>query len=339
MKKFAGIIAGVLSLLVLVLFRLFPKSAEQLYGGAVYPAIRFLFDYTLGLLPFAVIYLLPLILIAWLIYRLKESKGVAAKILVVLNVVGGLIAAFYLLWGYNYARPGLSERMVVNPIEISTSQLINFAERTGSELNDLRTPQLLQDIPSDAELEHILRNAVEKVVNEYGMQLNTTCRVRLLQPAGVLRKFGITGIYMPFTGEALLEKSHPQPEKIFVMAHELAHSFGVTDEGEANLVAYLACAPHPSSQIQYAGHLAMWEYLKYTLFRRNVDTGYLSDELSEMVIHDLNLLREERIRYREWVPNLGEKVNDTYLKLQGVEEGVAAYNSLPELYLQHRKEY
>lgn len=338
MRKFAGLIAGLIAVIVLMIFRLRPVLAESLYGDFLFPIIRFLLDYSLGLLPFAVIYILPIALVALVWMKMSRTKGRVHRVRILVNTLGILLALFYLMWGFNYARPNLSERIGLGGGAISDSLLFQFAHQTAKTVNDLRTDQLFNEVPSDNILEPELRRAVAICLSDYGIELTTRCRVRPVSPPGVLRKLGITGIYMPYTGEALLEKSHPQPEKIFVMAHELAHSFGVTDEGEANLVAYLSCIAHENPVIQYAGHLAMWEYTRYTLRKRNISTEILSDSLSSYVKEDLELLRAERMRYKEWIPQLGEVINDTYLKAQGIEDGVYSYNSLPELYLQHRNE-
>jgi hypothetical protein len=59
--------------------------------------------------------------------------------------------------------------------------------------------------------------------------------------------------------------------------------------------------------------------------------------LSEEVINDFAFIRQERLKYGEWIPGLSDHVNDFYLKSHGVEDGVEAYLSLPALYLKYKK--
>lgn len=334
--KYAGLILGGGSILLFFWASAFPNFTEIAYGNMAFPAIRWLLDHTFGIVPFPLVYLFPIFvgLLFWKVALQGKTKWAIA--LGLGNFVGILIALFYLLWGFNYARPNLTDRLPYTPNEITDSQLLLLASHTVNSLNELRTPELLSQFPSKSVAEKELRPALEHVLSKYNINLRTRSTVRGLWPAGVLRKLGISGIYFPYTGEALVEAAQPQPEKLFVMAHELAHSYGVTDEGDANLVAYLACAHLPQATYRYAAHLAMWEYTSGTLKKRDPEArSSLENNLSEPVKADLEMLKQERRRYGEWIPNLGNFVNDTYLKAQGLEMGSAAYNTLPGRYLQH----
>lgn len=335
-RFYFGLFCGVAAILLFLLLRIFPHTAEILYGNGLFPVIRIILDYSLGILPFPVVYLFPLFLGYHILRPFFKAKNWCQHLRYYLNFIGYMIAAFYVLWGFNYARPDLSSRIDYNQSAVTSQELEAFGAQLVAEINELRSPELIHETFSGTEFESSLRQSVDAVLQRYEIDLNTKCRIRLVEPTGVLRRVGISGIYFPFTGEALLEKAHPLPDQLFVMAHEFAHSYGVTDEGEANLVAYLACIRHKDPIIRYAGHLAMWEYLSYTFRRKNSVRGIsLKKELSPMVMDDLERLKAERRKYREWVPDLSNSINDTYLKAQGIEEGTAAYLSLPELYLRH----
>jgi len=55
-----------------------------------------------------------------------------------------------------------------------------------------------------------------------------------------MRKVGVAGIYMPFTGESYCDGTFPEVVKVFIKAHEMSHGYGVADEGEADYFAYKA---------------------------------------------------------------------------------------------------
>lgn len=338
MRSYRGVLAGCAAVVVFILLRLQPAWAEASYGKVVYPLVRMALDFSVGLLPFPVVYGVPVLLIILIWRHFRVRKPIVHRLRTGLNFLGWLVALFYALWGFNYARPDLTHRIDAQKVSVSDSSLYAFGVETVDLLNALRTANLMDAISSDPEIEIDLRTAVEQSVAIYGIDLETRSRARLLNPPGILRKLGIAGIYFPFTGEGLLEKSHPLPEKLFIMAHELAHSYGVTDEGDANLVAYIACTNHNNPLVQYAGHLAMWEYLRGLLKSRDiVGVTELDNRLSELVEADMALLKAERNKFKEWIPHLGDKFNDTYLKAQGIEVGIEAYNTLPELYMQHKK--
>lgn len=329
---------GLAAILFFVILRHFPGLADTLYGNLLYPVVRALIDHTIGLLPFPVVYLFPWVVIFLLVKALRRFSSRRGRVRVALNALGWLVFLFYSLWGFNYARPNLSERGMLSHEQPSTEALFGLGLRTVEQMNLLRQDTMAVNFPTDRELEAHLRKEVGSKMESFGMKDFTRCKVRTIGPPGVLRRWGITGIYFPFTGEALLESSHPWPEKPFVMAHELSHSMGITDEGEANLIAYLAGKEASHIAVRYCAHLNMWQYLRYDLSRRAPEMAdSLYGMLSERVERDLALLRSERQKFKEWFPQLGDQVNDTYLRLQGVDAGTESYLSLPVRFLQYEK--
>ena len=96
-----------------------------------------------------------------------------------------------------------------------------------------------------------------------------------------MRALKIAGVYVPFTGEALVDLTRSRAAVPFTAAHEVAHMLGVADEGEANLLAY-------EKSVRYGGAFAysarLWA-LNYALDRvenpgevmRALDGGILAD--------------------------------------------------------------
>lgn len=56
-----------------------------------------------------------------------------------------------------------------------------------------------------------------------------------------MRAIGVSGLFMPLTGEAVVDAAAPAPLIPFTAVHELIHLTGVADEGEANLEAWRRC--------------------------------------------------------------------------------------------------
>lgn len=78
-----------------------------------------------------------------------------------------------------------------------------------------------------------------------------------------LRAIKAAGIYIPVTGEALVDITRPQASLPFTAAHELAHMLGTGDETEANLAAYEACVARGGA---FAYSARLWA-LKYAMGR------------------------------------------------------------------------
>ncbi len=96
-----------------------------------------------------------------------------------------------------------------------------------------------------------------------------------------MRKLHIAGIFVPFTGEALVDTTRSAVATPFTAAHELAHMMGIADEAAANYAAYVACTDYGGA---FAYSARLWA-LRYALARvenpgeviRALDAGIQSD--------------------------------------------------------------
>lgn len=78
-----------------------------------------------------------------------------------------------------------------------------------------------------------------------------------------MRALQVAGMFVPFTGEALVDATRSPVAVPFTAAHELAHMMGIADEGEANLVAYENCVSYGGA---FAYSARLWA-LRYALSR------------------------------------------------------------------------
>ena len=90
---------------------------------------------------------------------------------------------------------------------------------------------------------------------------------------------GLSGLYVPYTAEALALPSVSPLSEAFVACHELAHARGVADEGQANIAAWRACMAVGGG---YARSARLWA-LKYAMSRlRDADAAAWESCLREM---------------------------------------------------------
>jgi hypothetical protein len=152
-------------------------------------------------------------------------------------------------------------------------------------------------------------------------------RVHKFSPSGFLMAFAISGIYLPYTGEAYVPANLTAVELPFTMAHEMAHGFGFTEEGTANFLAYLTCISAKDPLIRYSGCIEYFNYISFELFLASrAAHEEMMKKLPQGVIADRRAISRNWERYRDWLTDLGQKVNDIYLKSQGIKEGVKSYN-------------
>ena len=129
---------------------------------------------------------------------------------------------------------------------------------------------------------------------------------------------GITGIYFPFTGEANVNVAIPDIYIPSTTLHEMAHQRGYASEDEANFLAYIACINNTANALYSA------DYNAYIA---------LSKSISEDVLFDLRNNKEFWKRYEGKIDNISNEINNTYLKANGVSEGVKSYGKMVDLLL------
>src|SRR6202011_771118 len=134
------------------------------------------------------------------------------------------IVLFELVWGINYRRATIAERVRYSDARVTSDAVARFSERIVNTLN----ANVAAAVP----------------------------KTTVLQP--YYDAAGIGGQYSPFAFETLLNSSFLPVEEPRALAHEWAHVGGFTDEGDANYIGTLACLRSNDPLIRYSG--AFWTY-------------------------------------------------------------------------------
>ena len=144
----------------------------------------------------------------------------------------------------------------------------------------------------------------------------------------------ITGIYSPFTAEANVNVAVPDSTLLFTTMHEMAHQRGYASENEANFIAFLTCIHHPDPDFIYAGYLSALNYTNVALAKVDSESLIeLNAQLSDGVRRDMRYLNEFWAQYDGKVEKTFNTMNQTYLTLNGVIDGVQSYGRVVDLLL------
>ncbi|WP_114751564.1 DUF3810 domain-containing protein [Pleomorphovibrio marinus] len=335
---------GLAALLLRWLARLNPEITEAYYSRTFFPVIRNVIDATLAKLPFPTVYLFLFSVLAVFVLclnRLANLPDIRNKAVFALrnclNGLGLLVFFFLILWGYNYQRVPVYEQVGIFPEPLGEEKLVEEIEFTLQQLTQLR-PIIkrdtfpIEDILPYPDLERFVREEMGSNLLILGLNHTGSPRAREFFPSGFMRRMGIYGIYFPFTGESYIDPSLHPLEKPFTVAHEMAHSYGITDEGEANFIAWIICTNSSSTLLQYTGHLRLFRYQLNDLYRIN-ENSYLAfvENIPPGIRNDLLSIRENVLSIRPLFLELTKRSNDLYLKTQGVKSGVKSYAELPML--------
>jgi len=319
----------VFTLVVLFLFKLFPGLADAIYRGIIFPFIRMAWDYTIGLLPFPIIYLVLIGAPLSLFYHIKKARKNGYSVLwMASGKLAGWAASFFWLWGFNYWCSDLQSDELRGLSDQQLYELGVSASRSAAqERSDIAHPFAERKDAIDLvnwEVKEILQQKKWKTYGNPGYHT--------LNDNGFIRRIGISGIYFPYAGEGYSSNTFNPLSSYFIAAHELAHAYGVSHEGEADYVAWSALRNDSIPEFRYSAHVYLLKSVR-SLLRASNDSLWMKlvQQTDAKVNRDIALMRLEWELYPEFNPGLGEKVNDHYLQLMGNPQGVRTYDQFVEL--------
>jgi hypothetical protein len=333
--------------------------AEKFYSRGIFVGFRYLWDYSLGLSPIPLIYVLLVVLFVWATAKTfkaiskskaknKLQRSWKNRLLTIglnlLAIGGGTVFLFYILWGFNYNRMSLEAQLDIKIAPLHLEELIIEAALATSMADSARVNIGLTDqepFKADAlpkNLEGILRKNLLRVLKSMGYPTPGRVRARRFWPGSVFMRFSISGIYIPYIGEGYTAGNLTSAERPFTLAHEMAHAYGFTDEGRVNFLAYLACETSDISSLQYSGRLAYWQYVSNELFRSSPKHyAALLTNVPEGIKADIRGIARNWNKYKGPLTKVGRKVNERYLRSQGIAEGIRSYDRLVLLVSAWRK--
>lgn len=345
--------------LFMLLIRFFtpPQYIESFYSRFVFPGIRTLFDYTLAFFPMPLLLIfygiMVYFVVKFLVFLFSKKRPLRQRFteggLKTVNFLGFMLFGFLLLWGFNYARPSFAQQIGLTIKKLDTTairQELIISAKEAMAARDTLLIQLLSQNPNtndtsttfsiQTDFEPKIRQDVSQLLQKYHFPAGGNLRGRQIKPDGLLFRFGIAGIYMPYIGESSIDNALYPLEKPFSMAHELAHGYGWTEEATANFVAYLACIQSEDLLTRYSGYLSYYRYVAsnfkrqfpedYTIFREKLPIGFKND---------LTAINNRINQYPDWFDT--SSINDVFLKSQGVTEGVGSYSRMVVLVYSWRR--
>jgi hypothetical protein len=342
-RRYRWITLGLLTLLLRVAGIFWPLAIWTAYFP-VFQALRWLQATALNWIPFSLAYLLLPALLGWILWPLfqpaqlvKAPASLGQRLLGKLRRLGAVLGAlfffFHILWGFNYLHnplaavmPPLRSGMTTDELCYEVEWAARNAEAARRACAGMRTDSLdASFLPADLGAD--MAEAVTVALDRMALPQCKSGSAKRIFPEGFLLRLGIAGIYNPFTGEGNLDAALVPPLQPAIMAHELSHSKGYTDEGSCNFIGILACMLHQNPFYRYSGYLAYYQYVNGDLYqadpllarmlRKSMDIGVQADLRASYFVS---------LRYSGWLSDVGEKVNHTYLRTQGIQGGIVNYN-------------
>ena len=333
-----------------------PQVVETLYARKFFKSVNLPLSMVTGLFPISIAEFVLIGLIVFLIVRgfktvmhFKQHKEKRKQIVVTiiantLIMVSVINIAFILLWGLNYSRLPFAD---MSGLEIKPTSAVELGELNQSLI--VQANALRSTVEEDARGVFRISRGRDSVFNNAQVGFTNASDVypqlggMYGRPKGVMLSTlmsyaGISGVYFPFTAEANVNVAIPDVVLPSTTCHEMSHQRGFAREDEANFLAYVTCLVHPDPDFQYSGTLLALMHAMSALRKYDQETYLqLRQEYGEGLKRDLADLGRFWEQYEGPFERLSNRINDTYLKANGQEDGVQSYGRMVDLLLAARR--
>lgn len=341
-----------LSLLLIFMAKSNPTTLTALYSERFNQWVVEKLSQLTGILPFSLfewlIYFLILMILGYFgltLYQVAKYPKtwwsiIGRFFLHLLSFASLLYFLFTILWGLNYYKTPLEETLQLNLSPRSVEELALLYDYLINQTNETRT-QVFENEDGIFTINETVSEIFKRAPLGYAAAATTYPFLggdyglpKAVFLSDLMSYTNITGIYSPFTAEANVNVSVPKSTLLFTTMHEMAHQRGFASENEANFIAYLTCIAHPDVDFQYSGYLNALSYVNRALALVDRETLItLNEKLSDGVRRDLNDQRDYWKQYEGKVEETFIQMNQTYLKLNGVNDGVQSYGRVVDLLL------
>ena len=249
-----------------------------------------------------------------------------------------------MVWGLNYYAGSITEDIRLEEREYGVEELTRAANYYRDKANALAS-QVNRDEKGNvkfadfATLAQQAGNGFEHLVydNSYSVFAGSNLPVKELGWADMYTSMGITGVTMGLTGEAAVNPQIPDVTLPFTICHEMAHRKCIAVERDANFAAFLACQANESIEYQYSAYFMAFRYCYSTLASAGTTetvaaAARVHSGISQQLMADLEYYDDFfHSRRSDSATDFANKVNDTYLKTSGDEEGTKSYSNVSDL--------
>jgi len=312
---------------------------DRWYSSWFFPLIQPAVTAASNQVPFAVFDLLLLAVAAMVLLILLRvargwSHGRWRALAQGASALGVLAAAlflwFWILWGLNYRRIPLDQRLARATTARQDDAVLGLATRAVAEVNRLHGPAHRIGFGDAFERQPRFRAAFSATMRALGQ--TAAVEPGRLKPTAVgpyFRWVGVDGMISPFTLEVLRNPDLLPFEQPFVAAHEWGHLAGFGDEAEASFIGWVTCM-QGDAPMQYSGWLfLLWQARAEVAAprRAQLDEALTTGPREDMraVVERLQRGTRPQLRRVSWA------AYDQYLKANRVDEGVRSYSRVLEL--------
>ena len=258
-----------------------------------------------------IIYIVIIILYIYLFVKVISFKLSDFLNLVAFSSI--LYFLFYFLWGLNYFKPSL-----VDKLNIKSEYEFNVLDET---IN-----RVIFEINKESSFisEDINKSDIFNLINTTASNIKKS----IIPDIFLYQK--VSGHYIPFTSEAIFVDKIPLVDMPIVILHEQAHQNGYANEGEASFIAFSKAINDKDPYIRYSGYFYALINLLNEISKKNSDKldNYIT-KLDEKVISDIKKVQNFWSKYsNSFLDKAQNYIYDLYLKSNNQEAGIMTYGEV-----------
>jgi len=257
-----------------------------------------------------VLYLILILILIYLVYKVFSFKlNDLVNLLAFISIVYFI---FYSFWGLNYFKTSISDELSIKN-DYEFEELDNTLNLIINNINE-EVP-LLQDFN---ELDFIEITSM------------TNLNVKQSLVPSILLFQTVSGHFIPFTSESVVNFDIPKVDLPVVIFHEYAHQMGYADEAEASFIGFMKAVESNNANVRYSGYFnALLNLLNEINKNHKEELENYTSKLNDRVISDINYYMEFWSKYsNNYFDKVQKYIYDLYLKSNNQEAGIMTYNKV-----------
>ena len=326
-----------------------PEVVERFYSKGLY-VFASRFERTIfGWIPFSFGDILYGLLIIYLLISIWKSRKTwrsqwKDNLLKILSGFSIFYFLFHFLWGLNYYRLPLFEKMNIKR-EYSNEDLYAFTEKLIIKTNEVQfaiTNNKNQKVSNpylQDSIFNMTQNGYSNLAKEHRFfKYEIPSRKKSLFSLP-LTYMGFGGYLNPFTNESQVNYKLPMYGFPNVICHEMAHQIGYASESECNFIGFLACIKNDDLYFQYAAYSNALRYClenvimkdeeKFNSFKPFINRGILEN------------YKESDLFWRQYDTFIDKGFHafyDQFLKANQQQDGLESYSKFVDLLINYYRE-
>ena len=336
-------------IILLKIIPYFPEMVEQYYSNGLYAILSKFERIILGKIPFSIgdilYFMLILLGLNWLFNKRKTWKlEWKNNTLSILSFISVFYFFFHLLWGLNYYRQPLFEKMAIER-DYSNADLLAFTKKIIAKTNTIQK-QLTNNDRAKVVVPYSQEEFFEMNIEGYKSLSKKHPFFEYKNPSIKKSLFSLPLTYMgfggylnPFTNEAQVNYLGPIYSFPMTTNHEMAHQMGFASESECNFIGFLASVKNDDLYIQYSGYsmalrycLSNWQERDDAVFKvllKTIHPGILKN------------YKESELFWKQYDTIIDKGFHafyDQFLKVNQQKDGIESYSKFVNLMVNYYKD-